>query len=657
VYTYGMKWRLFIAVCVLTLLSPVLTAFAQQPYTRYCHDPAKDFFKGSIAYGDDNKPWIEVKVDPDFETKFKAERHITGDLLLTPVYDLVVRIKPEFKYYCIPGWVEGKEVAEADLPKTIEVSGYVTVGTKDNVVVGPGTFTRTEKQDEKKRFIYEWKIKGWPSGIATRERFSRLISGVVANEPIFISLEIVKSSGAVARERSDISFDLCVPISGPGRHRVVGLYDIGSDADTAVSYFDDIRKTGFSVIEPYRSHQSYFSYFVDLKRVSGNASNEVGPRIIAAIQKAGLSKATPKIQGNIIAPYFRGSSCSDGTFLLRTKGDERVLYSLPSVGLVGIATYESTVARGALIDSGNHQRTEKHGISNIGLISVHEFSHAFAGLDDEYVTHNDAPSEYGLLLRNCSKTPLVDFSYEGKRYGGADYEGCTFFTSHYRSSESSLMGNSALEFNVVSCGWILAAIKGGDAKSHFPECAKMGGVIKDGVQASAFYPLFALLERAFAYPQEQKQTAAVGASGISGRKEYIIVENFDPNNRWGRIVEVVPDTNSPSTSTTVPSANASDELVQTENIFDTVSIDVKVNGSDGPVEVQKGGRIVVSWISEGASRCRAMWSKNDIAKSGTIAGRLSKTGSFSIRAACIDAEGNRADDSVVVNVRDLSDLN
>lgn len=85
------------------------------------------------------------------------------------------------------------------------------------------------------------------------------------------------------------------------------------------------------------------------------------------------------------------------------------------------------------------------------------------------------------------------------------------------------------------------------------------------------------------------------------------------------------------------------------SIFDSVSIDLKVNGQDGPVTVAAGSRIVVSWISEGAARCRGNWSKKDIKTSGTIAGRISK--SVVIKAACIDKEGgNRDDDSVVVNV-------
>lgn len=103
------------------------------------------------------------------------------------------------------------------------------------------------------------------------------------------------------------------------------------------------------------------------------------------------------------------------------------------------------------------------------------------------------------------------------------------------------------------------------------------------------------------------------------------------------------ETSSPAPTTT------SFEAISDEGVFSTLLLDLKVNGSDGPVEVAKGSRIVISWVSEGASRCHAVWSRNDITKTGTIAGRLSR--SVTIRAACIDSEGNRSDDVVIVEVR------
>ncbi len=95
-------------------------------------------------------------------------------------------------------------------------------------------------------------------------------------------------------------------------------------------------------------------------------------------------------------------------------------------------------------------------------------------------------------------------------------------------------------------------------------------------------------------------------------------------------------------------AQGTDAFLESEDIFDGVSIDLKVNGEDGPITVNSGDRIVVSWLSEGAARCKGNWSKNDIKTSGTVSGRISR--SVVIKAACIDKEGNRDDDAVVVNV-------
>ena len=86
-----------------------------------------------------------------------------------------------------------------------------------------------------------------------------------------------------------------------------------------------------------------------------------------------------------------------------------------------------------------------------------------------------------------------------------------------------------------------------------------------------------------------------------------------------------------------------------EGVFDSsVSVDLKVNGQDGPVTVEKGSRIVVSWLSQDASRCRGNWSKNDIKLSGTVAGKISK--SALIKVACINEDRERADDVVGVNI-------
>lgn len=95
-----------------------------------------------------------------------------------------------------------------------------------------------------------------------------------------------------------------------------------------------------------------------------------------------------------------------------------------------------------------------------------------------------------------------------------------------------------------------------------------------------------------------------------------------------------------------PSSNLTD--ITSDSIFDTISVDLKVNGQNGPLTVEKRDRIVLSWISEGATRCRGVWSKNDIKLSGTAAGRITRP--VTIKIACINAEGERVDDAVQVFV-------
>ena len=191
---------------------------------------------------------------------------------------------------------------------------------------------------------------------------------------------------------------------------------------------------------------------------------------------------------------------------------------------------------------------------------------------------------------------------------------------------------------------------------------------KVGVMVCLFALLF-VLAAVFHLLPAARQSAAVGDAlgsgervsieGLNWRKEgdMWVMELLD---EWGEVYYTIPlppktELSDDNTSLPAPPSTSFDSLTD-ETIFDILSLDLKVNGSDGPVEVGKGERIVVSWASEGASRCRAIWSKKDIALSGTTAGRLARSGTVTIRAACIDTEGERVNDSVVVRVRDMSEL-
>src|SRR3989338_4868845 len=195
----------FSFLCVSTIAGAFIlglpsVGFAQLDVSqRYCPNPATDFFKESI-YHESGEPWIETIVDPDWERTFlRGERKIVGDIPLTPVYDLVVRIKPEFNYYCIPGWVDGGvQVTAEQLPASLPLKGYISDDSQYDTrypslfdkLVGPGGFVRTSDKDEQGRFIYEWKIKGWPNGIVRGSQLKTLVYKIQRKVPIKVVIEI-----------------------------------------------------------------------------------------------------------------------------------------------------------------------------------------------------------------------------------------------------------------------------------------------------------------------------------------------------------------------------------------------------------------------------------------------------------------------------------
>lgn len=73
-----------------------------------------------------------------------------------------------------------------------------------------------------------------------------------------------------------------------------------------------------------------------------------------------------------------------------------------------------------------------------------------------------------------------------------------------------------------------------------------------------------------------------------------------------------------------------DEDEDDEGIFIEVTVDLKINGSDGPVTVAKRNRIIVQWTSEGADSCKGNWNRRNLKESGRQRGRISKSRVFTI---------------------------
>src|SRR3989338_4012720 len=89
------------------------TGIAHSSYRKY-PTPLVTGFK----YDSTGNPEIGLIVGREFGKKFTAERNIAGPRPLTPVYDLVVRVKPLINEYCLPQWdANGILVKKVDPPK------------------------------------------------------------------------------------------------------------------------------------------------------------------------------------------------------------------------------------------------------------------------------------------------------------------------------------------------------------------------------------------------------------------------------------------------------------------------------------------------------------------------------------------------------------
>jgi len=132
-------------------------------------------------------------------------------------------------------------------------------------------------------------------------------------------------------------------------------------------------------------------------------------------------------------------------------------------------------------------------------VTMHEFGHAIGSLNDEYYyygpglgdcNYNDLPLSYV----NCVKDPALSFTYDDGTgfhwYGSApDPEtiACSDQLNYYTPNEdipvfgiNSIMDwyGGTQQFNVISCGYIIAGIVGGNAKSYWPACKNMSGILK-----------------------------------------------------------------------------------------------------------------------------------------------------------------------------------
>lgn len=570
-------------------------ALGQSVDNRYCPNPSTDFFKGSIYY-QNGKPWIETIVDPEFEQKvLRGERKINGDIPLTPVYNLVVRIKPEFNYYCIPGWAGKAFPVTADkLPASIPVVASIVVGSKYEEVVTPGVLLRTNKKDEQDRFIYEMKFRGWPNGITDSEGMEKLLSAIAKGDSVYVSLQIGKTDETIETIRTAISFSSCVPMWGSGKHRITQMR--GKDMPAlALTNMSESFLGLFMSTSPLRQYKDHFSHRIDLtEHDDSNWKTEV-------LDEDGNKRFVKSVAFHkVIEATSCGGNLGDTHIFWSSKINRA--YALPSVGVAFLGPEEDA------------------------LTALHEFGHAFGRLMDEYLYNKEypilkAPSLFlkfqSLVMhKNCSTVPANDFKFDGWFYGSTQTPGCGFLAVGlgvnkkviYKPSTNSVMNTQweSANFNTVSCGYLISEIIGGKGKEYFSECAKMDGIVKEGVTEGTsaqgvFSPALAWLNDLIS--SSASLTAQVVGEGATtpsttSEPEFLIIESFDRANPKGEIVEVVPD--APPTNSIAPGlaiVDPRDEIfadfkpasfpIFDPEFFDELAQEIAASGESEPTLWQK----------------------------------------------------------------------
>ncbi len=509
---------------------------------QYCPDKSKDFFKGSI-YHEGGQPWIETIVDPKFEKDIMKPRQVSLPLSPTPIYDLVVRIKPEFNYYCIPGWVgadgkPGREVTAEDLKeKRLPIEGFITIGEGAAIekLVGPGTFSLNGEQDEQKRFIYEWKIKGMPDGIASGEKLEKLIAFIAQGKSPGVLLEILQKDGGIEKEQGGAAMGLCAPMWGSGKHSLAYMraalpWGSSFDIPTFITAVESVRTQGFEKIDPFKKYRASFSHTADLTK---HDKNSVFAEFDTLTDGKGLRYTLPR-HNKVFANIAGKSGCSGTMSIVLAE-------HAPAEGvssLKGRALFVDINVAEMLKDASKRQPDEIKPTS-LPVVVMHEFGHGFAGLNDEY-EYGGPSEEIQMPYRNCSTVPTSAFRYKGKLYGDTTHSGCSYSKVFrggrvgdrtevpiYRPSFKSMMKaaqSGETRFNVISCGYIIAAIKGGTGPEHWAECMGLDTVKPSG---TAYVPGSGPLASFF----NAMLTAQVGAALADDDEtipdeDLVIVENF-----------------------------------------------------------------------------------------------------------------------------------
>ncbi|MDR3558251.1 MAG: hypothetical protein P4L61_01840 [Candidatus Pacebacteria bacterium] len=322
--------------------------------------------------------------------------------------------------------------------------------------------------------------------IANTAAENAVISSVANTDKLAIQLG--NSDFSNGTQTMSVPATNCVELSGPtglsissGSDKVVFVRGDGWNASTG-DFLDQVQKiidNGFAQKDPFRKHIGQLSFYADLANLSQSKLPilQSDPRFFDSD-----SDKVVKIQ----------SSCGSSAM------EYIVMFSNPNMYYAFAAVNDEVV----YINVPLALKTTPSG--DLPTTVIHESGHAIGNLQDEYLQAVDGSDTYDpdqlvggpMVYTNCTDDPWSAYSYGGNMYGSVSATGCKYAFSpsahdiYYRPTSSSSLNimydnlNINAEFDIISCGYVLAAIDGqpadyDHASTHWPECKGLNTVGED----------------------------------------------------------------------------------------------------------------------------------------------------------------------------------
>jgi len=571
---------IFVGLSFCFFVPQVFAETTLSTHPQYCGPDSTDkrIFTG-IQY-EAGAPKITLAVDPDFERDIlRGERKITGDIPVTPIYDLVVTIVPTINEYCLSQWdKDGILVEKVNPPTEMGAIGEITMlEDGQRVVVRENrekNFTRVAK-NEQGQWVYQWKIKNWSEGIGwfNDPLTDRVVKAISTGQPIEVVIKLSKDNQFGDIYSSQVGMSLCAPTGGSGKYGIVTMRGASANSynfNRLVLTSDSVRKLGFETIEPFADFRDSFSHYIDLdKHDDGKLSKKV-------VKINGNQKNTGNSELQDKREYFWDMNFPEAISQCR---DARIYIFINELTHLAYTDLES---KSIFISTGNKNNSDAPVLLNttdLVTVIMHEIGHAFAGLSDEYIVKtNLSPAKAfssGVFGKNCAIDPADAYTYKGRLYGSPEIMGCTLEKLSdsrpvYRPTNESIMNSLLMsangKFNVVSCGYIIAsitgentglnALTGENGKQYFEYCKNLTGLADTGINyefpksKSGAYELIKNRTNLSSGLSTKDQVSAVLKAGTNltetgqrNDQRYLIIESFDPQDRWGALIELDKDGN------------------------------------------------------------------------------------------------------------------